>query len=223
MVTANADAGACAPTYVKVGIVRPKAPRVLARTPRARSRAGAAPGPHSGPLGAGARPRSCAGGAELTVTGSGATTVCSSVERVVLPSVARSSGAPMAQLLETTRESVAEGWGSEGTEVSTRAKLNALVRSPVADRRQSDRLGTSAPKRASSRRSTEVWSKVSEHTKPPRLNGETISIGTRKPSPIGPATPEASAGSGLTVMYSPAVPGGGTGGGTWSKKPPFSS
>ena len=43
---------------------------------------------------------------------------------------------------------------------------------------------------------------------PPRLNGETTSIGTRKPRPIGPAIPSASAGSGATVTYSPAVPGG---------------
>ena len=30
-------------------------------------------------------------------------------------------------------------------------------------------------------------------------------------------------GSGFTVRYSPGVPAGATGGGTWSKKPPFSS
>ena len=29
--------------------------------------------------------------------------------------------------------------------------------------------------------------------------------------------------SGFTVTYSPGVPGGGVGGATWSKKPPFSS
>ena len=47
--------------------------------------------------------------------------------------------------------------------------------------------------------------------------------GTRKPSPTGPTMPTAVDGSGFTVRYSPGVPGGGTGGGTWSKKPPFSS
>ena len=47
---------------------------------------------------------------------------------------------------------------------------------------------------------------------PPRLHGEATIVGTRKPSPIG---------SPLTNSF--AVPGSGTGGGTWSKKPPFSS
>ena len=50
-----------------------------------------------------------------------------------------------------------------------------------------------------------------------------ISIGTRTPSPIGPRIPPAIAGSGSTVRNSPGVPSFGTGGGTWSKKPPFSS
>ena len=40
---------------------------------------------------------------------------------------------------------------------------------------------------------------------------------------IGPATPPASLGRGSTVRYSPAVPAGAVGGGTWSKNPPFSS
>ncbi len=61
-------------------------------------------------------------------------------------------------------------------------------------------------------RRTEVWSKTSELTQPPRVHGDMTSMGTRKPSPIG--TPS---------RYSPAVPGGATGGGTWSKKPSFSS
>ena len=42
------------------------------------------------------------------------------------------------KLLEVTRESVAEGCGKEGTEGSTLAKLNAVVMSPVAERRQAD-------------------------------------------------------------------------------------
>src|SRR5271166_3475869 len=73
------------------------------------------------------------------------------------------------------------------------AKLKALVRSPVWARRQALRFGTSEPKRVSRNRSVEVWSNVSEHTSPPCENGETTSIGTRKPRPIGPATPSAPA------------------------------
>ena len=49
---------------------------------------------------------------------------------------------------------------------------------------------------------------------PPRLNGDSTSMGTRNPSPIGPAIPLASEGSGWTVRYSPSVPGGATGGST---------
>jgi hypothetical protein len=47
-------------------------------------------------------------------------------------------------------------------------------------------------------------------------------VGRRKPRPIGPAMPPAAEGS-VPVRYSPGVPGGGVGGVTWSKKPPFSS
>ena len=120
--------------------------------------------------------------------------------------------------------SASEVDGSGGTEGSgAAAKLNADVRSPVTDRRHALRLGTSAPKRVSTKRRSDVWSKRSEHTSPPRLNGEITSSGTRKPRPIGPAIPCAAAGSGCTVRYSPRVPGGGVGGGMWSKKPPFSS
>src|SRR5919201_4889945 len=64
---------------------------------------------------------------------------------------------------------------------------------------------------------------MSEDARPPRENGETTIIGTRKPRPIGPRIPSASGGSEEIVRYSPGVPGGGVGGGTWSKKPPFSS
>ncbi|HEX4830889.1 MAG TPA: hypothetical protein VH478_07340 [Trebonia sp.] len=60
-----------------------------------------------------------------------------------------------------------------------------------------------------------------EYSQPPALNGEMTSAGVRKPRPIGPAMPPAADGS--VVRYSPAVPAGATGGGTWSKKPPFSS
>ena len=41
--------------------------------------------------------------------------------------------------------------------------------------------------------------------------------------PIGPRIPPASEGRGETVRYSPGVPAGAVGGGTWSKKPSFSS
>src|SRR5450755_3463237 len=104
---------------------------------------------------------------------------------------------------------------AEGTGSFTRpsrgvaAKLKAPVRSPVTPRRHFDRLGTSTPKRVSTNRSIDVWSNMSEHTNPPRVNGETTSIGTRKPSPIGPAIPPAAAGSGDTGTYSPLVPFGG--------------
>src|SRR5262249_1974332 len=113
--------------------------------------------------------------------------------------------------------------GSRGSDVSGAAKLSALVRSPQVARRHADRFGTSTPKRASMKRSREVWSKTSDDTKPPRLNGEMMSNGTRGPRPTGPATPWARAGNGSTVRYSPGVPGGAVGGVTWSKKPPFSS
>src|SRR5579863_141311 len=115
--------------------------------------------------------------------------------------------------------------GNEGIDVSGLVKLKALVMSPTVARRQAERLGTSAPKRVSRNRRTDVWSKRSEEIKPPRLNGETISMGTRKPRPIGPVMEPSTEGSGTgeAVMYSPAVPGGAVTGGTWSKKPPFSS
>jgi hypothetical protein len=66
---------------------------------------------------------------------------------------------------------------------------------------------------------TEVWSDTSEVTQPPRVHGEISSSGTRKPSPDGSGT-GASEGS---RWNSPAVPAGGTGGGTWSNWPSFSS
>jgi hypothetical protein len=103
--------------------------------------------------------------------------------------------------------------GSTGTLVSAGApKPNAAVRSPQVCRRQRLRWGTSTPNRASINRNVEVWSKVRPHTIPPRLNGEITRHGTRKPRPIGnPPT------------NSPAVPGDGAGGATWSNWPSFSS
>ena len=73
-----------------------------------------------------------------------------------MESVARSRGALAAHEDMVTRLSVIEGWGSAGTDVFTAAKLNAVVRSPVTDRRHELRFGTSAPKRVSRKRSVEV-------------------------------------------------------------------
>src|SRR5579872_5692258 len=106
------------------------------------------------------------------------------------------------------------GTGSDGTEASGAPMSSADVRSPVTDRLHADRFGTSTPNRVSRNRSIEVWSNRSEHTHPPRLNGDTTSIGTRNPRPTGRAKPEASGGSGDTVISSPGVPGGATGGAT---------
>src|SRR5579863_6001652 len=124
-----------------------------------------------------------------------------------------------------TAASAARGVGRAGTEVSGFEKLKAEVMSPTSERRQAERFGTSAPKRVSRKRRTDVWSKLSDEMKPPRLKGETMSIGTRKPRPMGPLMPPRTdeSGTGVAVMYSPAVPGGAVGGATWSKKPPFSS
>ena len=126
-------------------------------------------------------------------------------------------------MTRATAGSLALGTGSVGSEVSAADMSSVDERSPVADRRHAERFGTSTPKRVSRNRSIEVWSNRSEFTHPPRLNGETTSMGTRNPSPIGRVIPWASEGSGDTVNSSPAVPGGGTGGATWSKNPPFSS
>src|ERR1700680_4550731 len=100
--------------------------------------------------------------------------------------------------------------GRLGTDPSGAAKLKALVRSPTVARRHALRLGTSAPNLVSRNRNIEVWSKRSDDTKPPRLNGESRSIGTRKPSPTGPRIGglPMTVGSGTAgaVMYSPGVP-----------------
>lgn len=97
------------------------------------------------------------------------------------------------------------------------AKSMALVRSPETARRQSVMFGQvkGLPRWAAqvSRNFTvEVWSNTSEATYPPRVHGETNSIGTRGPNPYG-VVPE----------NSPAVPGSGRGGRTWSNFPSFSS
>ena len=69
-----------------------------------------------------------------------------------------------------------------------------------------------------------MWSKTSDATWPPRLKGESTSIGTRKPMPIGPANALGVGGQGVDGQRTRrAVPAGAVGGGTWSKKPSFSS
>src|SRR5881398_549338 len=108
--------------------------------------------------------------------------------------------------------------GNDGTVSSGAAKLSALVRSPTTPRRHADRFGTSAPNRVSRKRSSDVRSKRSDATKPPRLKGEITSSGTRNPSPIGPETGgfpiTLGSGTGAAVTYSPGVPGGAVSGGT---------
>ena len=98
--------------------------------------------------------------------------------------------------------------GRLGIHVSGVAKSTAVVRSPTVVRRQALRFGTSAPKRVSRKRSTEVWSKRSDDTNPPRANGETIGMGTRNPKPIGPVMGglpnTAGSGTAGAVTYSPA-------------------
>ncbi len=113
--------------------------------------------------------------------------------------------------------------GNGGTDETCVRMCSVDVRSPAVLRRQAEILGAFTPKRSSKKRSCDVWSKTCEATCPPRLNGESTSIGTRNPMPTGPAKPSASLGSGETVTYSPGVPCGATGGGTWSKNPSFSS
>jgi hypothetical protein len=95
--------------------------------------------------------------------------------------------------------------------------------SPTVLRRHPLMLGSRTPKRRSSKRKVEVWSNTSLHTQPPRVLGDITRAGTRKPSPIGPAIPAATLGSGDAVTHSPGVPSGAVGGGTWSNRPSFSS
>jgi hypothetical protein len=93
-----------------------------------------------------------------------------------------------------------------------RPKSNAEVRSPLTVRRQVLMLGSRTPIQVAMNRVIEVWSKVWEHTYPPTVHGEITSIGTRMPSPIG-----------WPSKCSSACSGPGSGGGTWSKYPSFSS
>ncbi|GHE67213.1 hypothetical protein GCM10018771_56290 [Streptomyces cellulosae] len=85
------------------------------------------------------------------------------------------------------------GVPSTGSAISTGpgrgwAKSSALVRSPAIERRHSVMFGqvNGLPMDAaqvSRNLTTEVWSNTSEATWPPRVQGETSSIGTRGPKP----------------------------------------
>ena len=79
-------------------------------------------------------------------------------------------------------------------------------------RRQSVMFGSATPVNFSRNCSTDVWSNGWLHTQPPAVQGETMMHGTRNPPPIG-----------RPFTNSFGVPGGGTGGATWSKMPSFSS
>ena len=112
------------------------------------------------------------------------------------------------------------------------AKSKAEVKSPATARRHgvmfdSIKPGRCSPKRRSRKRISEVWSKTSELTQPPLLQGEMISMGTRTPRPYGPNTWLLSPGNTslavLMVERPRARDSGGVGGSIWSKKPSFSS
>src|ERR1700733_1410577 len=69
-------------------------------------------------------------------------------------------------------------------------KSNAEVRSPATAVRHGVMFfspSSRGPKRAWMKRISDVWSKTSEFTHPPELQGEMTSIGTRGPRPDGPA------------------------------------
>jgi hypothetical protein len=65
------------------------------------------------------------------------------------------------------------------------AKSNIDVKSPQTARRHAEIFGSATPKRRSRKRRIEVWSNTSEHTHPPRVQGDTTSSGTRAPRPTG--------------------------------------
>ena len=70
-----------------------------------------------------------------------------------------------------------------GTDGVDAEKSNADVRSPQTARRHGVMFGSRTPNRCSMNRMIEVWSKTSEHTQPPVLQGEITVIGTRTPRP----------------------------------------
>lgn len=99
------------------------------------------------------------------------------------------TGAGLGSGPHADRPMVCEVSGSAGSPYTGLAKSNTLVRSPQTRRRQSLMFTHCAgvPRAAvqvSRKRSTEVWSKVSELTQPPRVQGETAMSGTRKPRPM---------------------------------------
>src|SRR5690348_5082688 len=77
------------------------------------------------------------------------------------------------------------------------------------------------PNRFSRKRTSDVWSKTCELTKPPRVHGETTIVGTRIPRPYGPVGWFALPGKISLVIGTVDSPG--VGGTRWSKKPPSSS
>src|SRR5947209_1207141 len=157
------------------------------------------------PLGEGRRPFSCFG----FFCGGGGRGYSCTPGAFSLPV----SAACVGQLLSTIRGSLRDGVGKDGTvALGATSRLNAAVMSPVCSRRHWLKFGTSGPNRRSRKRSSEVWSNVFLHTSPPRVNGEITRHGTRKPRPIGPLKPPASAES--FTNSSPGVPGGAVGGGT---------
>jgi peptide/nickel transport system substrate-binding protein len=112
----------------------------------------------------------------------------------------------------SARASWAAVSGRRGGREARRSNWKAEVRSPKVRRRQSVTLAAFTPVKRSRNCSTEVWSKASEATQPPTVQGDMTMQGTRKPPPTGrPPT------------NSPAVPALGKGGGTWSNRPSFSS
>jgi hypothetical protein len=121
-------------------------------------------------------------------------------------------------------------FGNFGRPKTGEWKSKASVRSPQTLRRQALMFGQvagvpSAAVHFSTSWITEVWSATSEVTHPPRVHGEIRISGTRKPRPTGtgcvrPALASAPVGSKKNSSF---VPVGGTGGGTWSNCPSFSS
>jgi hypothetical protein len=108
----------------------------------------------------------------------------------------------------------ASGWASCGG-LPALVKSNADTRSEHTSRRHREMLGSATPVTFSRNCSVDVWSATEESTKPPMVHGDTIVMGTRGPRPIG--LPEYQSAS------LPETGRGAMGGGTWSKKPSFSS
>src|SRR5580704_1396489 len=111
-------------------------------------------------------------------------------------------------------------------------KLNDDVRSPETARRHLVMLlsmmpGYSDPNRRSINRMSDVWSNTCGFTQPPLLQGEMTTMDTRTPIPYGPVAYLELPGKISFVVSTLERPWardcGTVGGGTWSKKPSFSS